>query len=116
MLPFPHARQQRQILWHNCCMEKVKHIIKGVCRAIAFSIVFSLIWMVLFDSVQAQNGILFQLCGTALIFTPFIGLVVLALKKRWWLFIGIAISLPTFFALTQLLFGICFSLDLQCYI
>ena len=97
-------------------MEKVKHIIKGVCSAIFVSIVFSLIWMVLLDSVQAQNGIFFQLCGTALIFTPFIGLVVLAWKKRWWVFVGVAISLPTFFALTQILFGICFSLDPQCYI
>jgi hypothetical protein len=97
-------------------MGKVKYIIKGVCRAIAVSIVFSLIWMVLFDSVQAQNGIFFQLWGTALIFTPFIGLVILALKKRWWVFMGVAISLPTFFALTQILFGICFSLDPQCYI
>ena len=97
-------------------MEKVKHVIKGVCSAIFVSIVFSLIWMVLLDSVQAQNGIFFQLCGTALIFTPFIGLVVLAWKKSWWVFVGVAISLPTFFALTQILFGICFSLDPQCYI
>ena len=34
----------------------------------------------------------------------------------WWVFVGVAVSLPTFFALTQILFGICFSLDPQCYI
>ena len=97
-------------------MGKVKYIIKGVCRAIAASIVFSLIWTVLLDSIQTQNGIFFQLCGIALIFTPFVGLVVLAWKKWWWVFMGVAISAPTFFALTQILFGICFSLDPQCYI
>jgi hypothetical protein len=97
-------------------MEKVRRITKGVCRAIFVSIVFSLIWMVLFDSVQNQRGVAFQWCGIALIFTPFIGLVFFAWKRMWWIFVGVALSLPTFFALTQILFGICFSLDPQCYI